>query len=153
MATVKRCQKKMIDNNKLSFDEIQTVMLEIENVINSKLLCYLNDDDVEEILTPNHLLYRRQLNVNIVNADIDKNYNFSEERLTNRRRYLNTVLLHFWKRWSAEYLISLRERSITMRVLVSKCHTSMMLFLCTTTNNRRPFIKENLPRVINSSLQ
>ena len=90
---------------------MQTVLLEIENVLNSRPLCYLYDDDHEHIVTPNHLLYGRKLNVNSINSDGGGNFNISMENVTKRMRYMNSVILHFWRRWSSEYVTSLREYS------------------------------------------
>ena len=90
---------------------MQTVLLEIENVLNSRPLCYLYDDDQEDIVTPNHLLYGRKLNVNSINSDGSGNFNISMENVTKRMRYMNSVILHFWRRWSSEYVTSLREYS------------------------------------------
>ena len=56
VSTVKRCLKKTIVKSELSYDELQTVLLEIENVLNSRPLCFLYVDDQEDIITRNHLL-------------------------------------------------------------------------------------------------
>ena len=40
---------------------MQTLFFEIEHILNSRPLTVLFDDDNEQILTPNHLLYGRQL--------------------------------------------------------------------------------------------
>ena len=106
VGTVKRCLKKNIGKSKLSYDELQTVFLEIENVLNSIPLCYLYDDDQEDIVTPNHLLYGRKLNVNSINSDGGGNFNISMENVTKRMRYMNSVI-HFWRRWSSEYCVNI----------------------------------------------
>ena len=112
VSSVKRCLKQTVNKSRLSYDELQTVLLEIENVLNSRPLCYLYDDDQDDILTPNHLLYGKKLDVDNVNSDICvNNLNFREENLTKRKQYLSTVLQHFWRRWSQEYVTSLREYS------------------------------------------
>ena len=58
------------------------------------------------------IYYGKKLNVDNVNSDICvNNLNFREENLTKRKQYLSTVLQHFWRRWSQEYVTSLREYS------------------------------------------
>ena len=57
--SVKRCIKKTLSKSKLSYEELQTVLLEIELVINSRPLCSLFDDDQVEVITPNQLLFGR----------------------------------------------------------------------------------------------
>ena len=73
---VKSCLKKSIGSEKLPFTELLTVLLEVENVLNNRLLCFVydddddddddnddddDDDDVSDVLTPNSLLYGRNL--------------------------------------------------------------------------------------------
>ena len=54
---VKKCLKKSIGSERLSFTELSTVLFEIENVLNNRPLCFMYDDDMSEVLTPNSLLY------------------------------------------------------------------------------------------------
>ena len=61
------------------------------------------EDDIEETITPNHLLYGRKLP--FVNAKesteiLDEN---------NYVGHLQQVIDHFWKRWQFEYLLLLRQ--------------------------------------------
>ena len=42
-------------------DELQTVIIEIENVLNSRPLTYLYPDEMDEALTPSHLICGRRL--------------------------------------------------------------------------------------------
>ena len=61
---LKRCLKKTIGRAYLNFYELQTVTNEIELVLNSRPFGGLHDDDLEEPLTLNHLLYGHQLYFN-----------------------------------------------------------------------------------------
>ena len=54
---VKKCLKKSIGSERLSFTQLSTVLFEIENVLNNRPLCFMYDDDMSEVLTPNSLLY------------------------------------------------------------------------------------------------
>ena len=56
MKQVKSCLKKTLGRSKLSFDELTTILVEVEAVLNSRPLTYLYSDDVEEPLTPSHLV-------------------------------------------------------------------------------------------------
>ena len=53
--STKRCLRKLIGKAQFSYDELVTVLAEIESVINSRPLTYVSVDDVEEPLTPSHL--------------------------------------------------------------------------------------------------
>ena len=60
----KRCLKKMVGQASLTQDELTTAVIEIEFIINSRLLSNISAGDTEEPLTPSHLLIgRRVLNL------------------------------------------------------------------------------------------
>ena len=49
------------ENSRKCFNELQVLLYEIKLVLNSKPLGFVYDKDLEEILTPNHLLFGRKL--------------------------------------------------------------------------------------------
>ena len=51
----------MVGQAKLSLDELHTAIVEIESIINSRPLSYVMSSDLEEPLTPSHLLIGRQV--------------------------------------------------------------------------------------------
>ena len=53
--------RKMIGRARLSYDELITAIIEIEMVINSRPLSYITGDDMEEPLTPSHLMIGKRL--------------------------------------------------------------------------------------------
>ena len=109
VGSVKRCLRKVLANARLSFDEINTVLTEIEFTLNSRPLTYLYDD-LEEVLTPFHLLFGSRL-FSLSEGLVDNED--CEESNTNtickRFLYLSRKLTHFWNRWRREYLKDLRE--------------------------------------------
>lgn len=110
--SAKRCLRKVIGRCSLTYEELATVVTEVEAVLNSRPLTYVDSDDLVEPLTPSHLMLGfRVLSLPdpIIPEDDDPDYNESASDLTKRMRYLATLSEGFWKRWRAEYLTELRE--------------------------------------------
>ena len=103
----KRCLRKVIGNARLSYDELSTVLVEVEGILNARPLTYIYDEIGEEPLTPDHLLHGRLLTSisHRISCDEDED----DDKLTKRFIYLQKKLTHFWKRWQKEYLTELRE--------------------------------------------
>ena len=59
--SVKRCLKKTIGNAMLSYNELLTAVAEVEMVLNSRPLSFVSTEDIEEPLTPSHLLIGRRV--------------------------------------------------------------------------------------------
>ena len=57
---VKRCLK-VVGQAKLSQDELFAVLVEVEATLNSCPISYVSSEDVDEPLTPSHLLVGRRL--------------------------------------------------------------------------------------------
>ena len=94
--------------NSASYDELRTIIIEIEAVINSRPLCYLYSDEADEVLTPSHLLTGRRI-LSPRNSIPSEIYNETEKTLRNRIKYTNTLISHYEQKWIKEYLTELRE--------------------------------------------
>ena len=57
VSIVKRCFEKTVGKACLNFYELQIILSEIGIIINSKPLNTLHDDEMYEIMTPDHLLF------------------------------------------------------------------------------------------------
>jgi len=73
----------------------------------------MSADDLDEPLTPSHLMVGRRIlslpdNLNYYVPDDDEDFVVNVSVVKKRAKYLNSVLNHFWKRWSKEYFIELR---------------------------------------------
>ena len=97
----------MLGNARLTFDELFTVLVEVEGTLNSRPLTYEYDETSEEVSTPSHLLFGRRMKTmpDMVVEDKEE----GESKYTRRFRYLSARLTHFWIRWRREYLTDLRE--------------------------------------------
>ena len=59
--SVKSTLKKVLGKAIVTFEELQTILCEIEEVLNSRPLVYVSEDDLHESLTPFHLMYGRHI--------------------------------------------------------------------------------------------
>lgn len=114
--STKRCLKKSIGRAYLTYDELSTLVTEIEAVLNSRPLTYVSTDDLEEPLTPSHLLLGyRVLSLPDPPLSDDPDYVESANDLSRRMKHLLKTSEKFWKRWKKEYLLELREFHRTHR--------------------------------------
>ena len=116
--SVKICLKKCIGNARLSFDELQTILTEIEGVLNSWPLTYQYPNDLSVPITPSHLtIGRRVIQLPIGNQSCAKDADFNEgdEEIRKRALHLSKLLSQCWKRWKSEYLVNLREQHMHHR--------------------------------------
>ena len=104
VGSVKRCLSKVLGNAKLSFNELEVVLVEIESTVNSRPLTI---DFEETPLTPSYLLHGRKLSC--MPTGIEYGNDINQDRLSKRFHYLRAKLSHFWQRWQKEYLVGLRE--------------------------------------------
>ena len=114
MRSTKRCLRKLIGRAQLSFDELVTTLAEIESVINSRPLTYVSAGDMEEPLTPSHLIVGRRIlslpdHLSHLDDIGDEEFALNPAQLTRRMKHLANILNHFWDRWRSEYLSELRE--------------------------------------------
>ena len=111
--STKRCLKKVAGRSKLLYEELITLTVEIEAVINSRPLSFVSSRDLEEPLTPSHLLVGRRL-LNIPDytpnrPEVDEDYIATPETLSKRVQFLRRMVDGFWDRWRKEYLMELRS--------------------------------------------
>ena len=112
--STKRCLRKVVGRAHFSLDELTTTVAEIEAVLNSRPLSYVSSDDLEEPITPAHLMlgYRLLSLPDDLDHTCDLNdpeFRLDKSRAIDRVKHQNNVLNHFWKRWRTEYLGHLRE--------------------------------------------
>ena len=111
VGSVKRCLKKTIGRSTLTFEEMRTLLVEIESTLNNRPLTYVYDDaeGISQPLTPANLIYGRQ----IVGTANGRHFEIisTAQSLTKRARYQARLLTQFVKCWRREYLLGLRENS------------------------------------------
>ena len=115
--SVKRCLKKVLLNARLHYEELLTILKEIECIVNNRPLIYVYDDVNQDILTPNKLLFGRNLDTVAPSNECSN----QEPNLSKRAKYIESLLDHWWNRWQTEYLTELREhhRYTSKKVVVT----------------------------------
>nr|XP_012233626.1 PREDICTED: uncharacterized protein LOC105678692 [Linepithema humile] len=97
---------KIVGPTPLTFEELATVVTQIEAILNSRPLTPMSaDPDDLEALTPGHFLIGRPL-VAICEPDVA---DIKVNRL-NRYQLMEQMRQSFWKRWSIEYLTQMQQR-------------------------------------------
>ena len=108
--STKRCLKKILGRARLTYEELLTVLVEVECILNSRPLTYMYPDEIGEPLTPSHLISgRRMLSLPDTTEGGVDNPSSSQETVSRRARYLQTLMDHFWNLWRREYVPALRE--------------------------------------------
>ncbi len=111
--STKRCLKKTIGGAQLTYEELLTIVAEVEMILNSRPISYVSTEDLQEPLTPSHLLTGRRLlsmpEQDVGNDVSDPEFSLNDKDLSRRMKHLSTLMNHFWVRWRAEYLMELRN--------------------------------------------
>ena len=102
---VKGALNKTIGNGFLAWKELEEILLDVEFALNNRPLGYVEDDVQLPVLTPNSMLY---LNSNTI-PELQV-HRIEQSDLRKRAKHLIKCKEAMWKRWSQEYLRSLRER-------------------------------------------
>lgn len=98
--------KRIIGDSTLTFEELSTVLTQIEACLNSRPLSHLsNCPDDPMPLTPGHFLVGEPL---IILPD----ENYENKNITGLSRWKLTqkMVNDFWRKWSEEYLVTLHQR-------------------------------------------
>jgi len=117
VGVVKRAFRKTTGRKRLELVQLQTIIKEVEAIVNSRPLVYVGDDVNSNItLTPNHFLVLNPA-MGIPEVDYDENdddytpQDSSSDKLLKIWKKGQTLLNGFWRMWREDYLASLRERT------------------------------------------
>lgn len=98
---------RIIGNQCLTFEELTTLFVQIEAMLNSRPLCPMSSDPNDiSALTPGHFLTLEPLT-----APPDANVTTVNINRLNRWQLIQRFQQDFWKRWKAEYLHTLTQRA------------------------------------------
>ncbi|XP_024890294.1 uncharacterized protein LOC112466438 [Temnothorax curvispinosus] len=98
---------RIIGSAHLTFEEMQTVLCEIEAILNSRPITPLSSDPNDmNYLSPGHFLVGAPLN-SFPTSDLN---DINVNKLL-RWQIIEQMRQHFWRRWSQEYLNTLQQRN------------------------------------------
>ena len=106
VGSVKSVLRKTLYRTFLSYDEMTTLLKQLESIVNSRPITQMFDDEVVEPLTPSHLLIGKRstqlpTSIQYINNDDERN------------TYRESVREMFLQRWKKEYLSQLQEYHIS----------------------------------------
>ena len=143
---VKRALLKSLGRNLVTETQLQTLLKEVEAVVNNRRLVYVGDDINSSItLTPRHFLsLNSYMGVpELENCETDEDFNPDEstaDRLLQNWKKGQKFLNGFWKLSRDDYLLSLRERE-QASIECGRIFSSSMPKIGDVV-----LIKDNLPR-------
>ena len=107
MKSFKVYLRRVVGDERLTYEELAMVLTQIETCLNSRPLTPLPEpDDGLEALTPGHFLIGRPLN-----ALPDPSSSYQSCLLLKRWQLCQALVRNFWKRWFSEYFVQLRKFS------------------------------------------
>jgi hypothetical protein len=102
--SVKSILRKVINNVRLTYEEMNTILVQIEGLLNSRPLAPLTDEPSNlDALTPAHFLTGQPITTLPETTDYDL-------CLQERWRMAQKLQRDFWNRWYHEYLSMLQQR-------------------------------------------
>ena len=103
--STKELLKKELVNSRYTYEEIQTILYEIEAILNNRPLTYVYPNSLEDCITPNHLLFGRKLSLTSPSSSLITDTYENPDYPS----VVNKAINHFYSRWKKEYLVNLRE--------------------------------------------
>ena len=71
IAILKSTLQKIAKSAELSLEELRTVLVQVENMMNKWPFTYLSEENCDEHITPSHLIYGRNINRRNIVDDSD----------------------------------------------------------------------------------
>ena len=134
--------RKVLGNARLRIEELETILIETEGMLNKRPLTYLYEEATEDVLTPNHLIFGHRLGT-LPDSEVDS---ADEDTDAGKHmKYIRTRQQHLWNRWEKEYLTNLSEHHEMGTSGSSKPEVGEVVLIKEEQTNRR---KWKLERVV-----
>lgn len=103
--SVKHHLRRVIGISLFTFEELITVLTQIEAILNSRPISPMSDDPEDyQVLTPGHIL------IGEPKSTIPDTTIRAPLSTLQRWQHLQQITQHFWQRWRQEYVTSLQQR-------------------------------------------
>ena len=103
----KSCLEQVIGKDRLNLAELTTISTEVEAAINSRQLTYIDDHPTNNTLTPNHLIYERNVHEKCYEY---KSKDFTENDTRSSSERTAEFIWNFFPKFDSKYTVSLQER-------------------------------------------
>ena len=125
---------KSLGKTSLSWNELESVLLDVEVNLNSQPLTYIEDDIQYPILTPNIMV----LGLDTVMLEEDLEEEDDKNSWKKRQKYIVRCKDAAWRRWKREYLTASRERhNMAYKTKVVKIDTGDVVMIKGEDKRRR----------------
>ena len=106
---IKTILKKKLLKSCLTYEEMVTLLVEVEGIINSRPLTYTYEDSNEPYpISPSHLLIGKKI-TSLPKGVTDLDAFTKELEVTKRMKYKAKIAQEFWRTWKGDYLADLRK--------------------------------------------
>ena len=90
--------REQLEKSRLNYEELQTVLCEVETILNNRPLTYYYSDNTEQCLTPNHLLFGRTIKLfDPEPIDVTHGMNFHSKKISHIKSFLGTMAERIFK--------------------------------------------------------
>lgn len=139
--SAKHLMQRSLANAPVTYEELETVMVEIEGILNSRPLTPMSSDPNDlSVLTPGHFLIGEPLT-----AMVDPHSEPRQGNAAQRWKMISVLKDGFWKRWTWEYLSELQNRC----KWIKKCDNIEPGTMVLVKGENTPALKWQLGRIVN----
>ena len=113
---LKSALRKIVESAKLNFEELHTVLVQIENMMNTRPLTCLSEENCYENINPSHLMYGQSINRRNIVDDNGNVITLDKTLIKTCIKHVTAVTNHFWNILNKEYLLSLKQYKQKLRI-------------------------------------
>ena len=128
---IKKALYKVLGRSTLCFDQLQAIVIDIEKNVNNRPLTYVESEQEEEqVLTPNTILWGQNVHT------IDESDTDDGEEVVKLHKLMKQKREHAWQRWKTEYVHSLMEHHRVIKGENACPEVGEMMLVVGEENNR-----------------